>query len=215
MNYQTWKKWHVLCVALVAMLMSSGCAVAPRADGPVFAPAGSSWTFEQRDTGSFGSGTKQQTATALGERTWQGRRVMATEGQLGTRLSDADKGEWLAVVKGDATILTWEPSLGYDWPLTVGKSFPRDYRMVNHVTKQATDIRSTMTVESFEDVTVPAGTFKAFKVRYTDSTGVDNSSWYCPDAAAWVKSRVTRSEKWPAGPGTQELDLLSYSIKKN
>jgi hypothetical protein len=95
-----------------------------------------------------------------------------------------------------------QPSLGYDWPLTVGKSFRRDYRMVNHVTKQSNDIRSTMTVESFEDVTVPAGTFKAFKVRYTDSVGTESVSWYRPDAATWVKIRSTRDGRFPTGPGT-------------
>jgi len=206
-------KLQMASAGLALALVSAGCAVAPRADGPVFVEAGSSWTFERRDTGSFGKGTVQVTQKALGERTWQGRRVRATELPQGTRLSDADKGDWLAMVKGDTTLMTWEPSLGYDWPLTVGKSFARDYRFVNHVTKQSADIRSTTTVESFEEVTVPAGTFKAFKVRYTDSFA-ESVSWYCPDVAGWVKVRTTRNSTFPTGPGTQEFDLLSYNLKK-
>lgn len=208
-------KLQMACAGLALAMVSGGCAVAPRMDGPFIVEAGSSWTSERRDTGSFGKGTAQQTIKALGEQTWQGRRVRATELPQGTRLTDAVTGEWLAMVKGDKTLMTWEPSLGYDWPLTVGKSFARDYRFVNHVTKQSTDIRSTMTVEAFEDVTVPAGTFKAFRIRYTDSLGVESVSWFNPDGAGWVKIQSTRSSKFPAGPGTQEIDLISYSIKKN
>jgi hypothetical protein len=215
MDYQSWTKSRVLGIAVVAMLMSSGCAVAPRADGPFIVEAGSTWTYERRDTGSFGKGTVQLTNKALGEQTWQGRRVRATESPQGTRLTDAVTGDWLAMVKGNTTLITWEPSLGYDWPLTVGKSFPRDYRIVMHMTKQSFDIRSTTTVESFEEVTVPAGTFKTFKVRYTDSLGTESVNWYSPDGAGWVKIRATRDGRFPSGPGTQEFDLLSYSIKKN
>lgn len=217
MDCPSWKKLRIFGIATVAMLICSGCAEAPRVDGPVIVEAGSTWTFERRDSGSFGKGTAQQTNTARGEQSWQGRRVRATELPQGTRLADPDKGDWLAMVKGDTTLLTWEPSVGYDWPLTVGKSFPRDYRVVDHVTKRSFDIRSTTTVESFEEVSVPAGTFTAFKIRYTDSLGVESVSWYSPDAATWVKVRQTRDARFPAGPGTQEQDLLSYSygIRQN
>ena len=66
-----------------------------------------------------------------------------------------------------------------------------------------------------EEVTVPAGTFKTFKVRYTDSVGIESVNWYSPDGAGWVKIGATRDGRFPAGPGTQDFDLLSYSIKKN
>jgi hypothetical protein len=208
------KRICVLSVCLATGFLSASCAIAPSADGPIIAAAGSSWTYERRDSGSYGKGTAQQTNRALGERMWQGRKVRATELPQGIRLTDAEKGDWLAMVKGDATLATWEPSLGYDWPLTVGKTFSRNYRFVNHVTKQSTEIKSTMTVESYEDVTVPAGTFKAFKVRYTDSMGVESVNWYSPDAGGWVKIQSKRSSNFPAGPGTQEFDLVSHSYKR-
>lgn len=214
MKYQALKKVFAVSVGLVAAFLSASCAIAPRADGPVIAATGSSWTYERRESGSYGKGTAQNTNRALGEQTWQGRRVRATELPQGIRLSDPEKGDWLAMVKGNTTLMTWEPSLGYDWPLTVGKSFSRNYRFVNHVTKQSTDVRSTMTVESYEDVTVPAGTFKAFRVRYTDSMGVEGVSWYSPDAGTWVKIQNKRNSNFPAGPGTQDIDLLSYSLKR-
>lgn len=214
MRHQALKKISVIGAVLATALLSASCALAPRADGPVIVAADSSWTYERRDSGSFGKTTAYQTNRARGEQTWEGRKVRATELPQGVRFSDAVKGDWLAMVQGDKTIVTWEPSLGYDWPLTVGKSFNRNYRLVNHVSKQTTDVQSTMTVQAYEDVTVPAGTFKAFRILYTDSMGVESLSWYCPDAAAWVKIQIKRSSKFPAGPGTQDLDLLSYTIKK-
>jgi hypothetical protein len=213
MNYRVLKTFLVVCGGASIALLSTSCAIAPSASGPVISAVGSSWTFERRDTGSFGGGTTVNTTRALGERSWQGRTVRATETPQGVRLADAQRGDWLALVKGDATLVTWEPSLGYDWPLTVGKSFERNFRVVNHATRQSTDIKSTMTVESYEDVTVPAGTFKAFKVRYVDSLGVEGVNWYSPDAGNWVKIQTRRNSKFPAGPGTQDLEMLSYTLK--
>jgi hypothetical protein len=118
------------------------------------------------------------------------------------------------MVKGDTTLMTWEPSLGYDWPLAVGKSFARNYRFVNHVTKQTTEIKSTMTVQAIEEVTVPAGTFKAFKILYADSLGVESLNWFSPEAVGWVKIQAKRDTRHPAGPGTQDLEMLSYTIKR-
>lgn len=208
----------IACTFAAALLMSTSCAMAPRMDGPVLAAAGSHWTHERRDTGSYGNTTVQQTTRALGERTWNGRNVRAAEMAAGTRLSDAVNGDWLAIVKGDTTLMTWEPSLGYDWPLEVGKSFKRKFRFTNHVSKRSFDIEATITVQAYEDVTVPAGTFKAFRILYVEAPAgkpswLENLSWFSPEVGTWVKSRAARNSNFPGGPGTQELSLLSYSIK--
>jgi len=214
MENQVLKKAIYAGVGLAAAFLSVSCANVPSGDRPANVAANSSWTYERRDNGSFGKGTAYQTNRMLAERTWQGRKVQAVELPQGVRLSDADKGDWLAMVKGDATLMTWEPSLGYDWPLTVGKSFARNYRVVNHVTKQTTEVRSTMTVQALEEVSVPAGIFQAFKVLYSDSLGLESLNWFSPDAAGWVKIQTKRDAKHPAGPGTQEFELLSYTIKR-
>jgi hypothetical protein len=101
-------------VGVAAALLSAACAIAPSGDRPANPAANSSWTYERHDTGSFGKGTAYATSRTLGERTWQGRKVLATETAQGIRLSDPATGDWLAMVKGDMTLLTWEPSLGYD-----------------------------------------------------------------------------------------------------
>jgi hypothetical protein len=195
--------------AFLAVVASACATAAPRADGPVFSPAGTTSTYEMRDSGSFGSTSKTVTNRSLGERTWRGKTYRALEIEQGTRLSDPVTGEWVAIVKGDAPFVTYEPPLGYNWPLTVGKSFVRKFRVTNHATKQTTDIEATIKVEAYEEVTVPAGTFKTFKMLYTDSTGFETINWYNPDGGGWVKIRSRRTSTHPLGPGTRELDLIS------
>src|SRR5688572_17256590 len=91
----------VLATAAVAgIVVSAGCSIAPKVDRPVFAPTGSSWVTERRDTGSFGNGVSRVSSKALGEQTWQGRRLRAIEGQEGTLYTDPDTGSWVAFVRG-------------------------------------------------------------------------------------------------------------------
>lgn len=207
---------YLFSAALAVAVASAGCATfaPPRADGPVFSPVGSSWTYELRDSGSFGSAKRQVTNKSVGEQTWQGRKYRGLEIAEGTRLSNPVTGEWVAVVKGDAAIVTYDPPIGYDWPLTVGKTFTRNFRVTNHVRKQTTDVQATFKVEAYEEVTVPAGTFKTFKIVYADSTGFESVNWFNPDGAGWVKIRSQRTSKHSAGPGTRERDLVSRSVAK-
>lgn len=204
---------HIATVA-VAVGVAACATFAPRAEGPVFSPAGTTSTYEMRDSGSFGSSKTQVTNKSLGEQTWRGRKYRAVEISQGTRLVDPVTGEWVAIVKGETPLTTWDPPIGYDWPITVGKTFTRKFRVTNHATKQTTDIEATFKVEAFEEVTVPAGTFKTFRMLYTDSTGFETVNWFNPDGAGWVKIRSKRTAQHPQGAGTRELDLLSRDVAK-
>jgi hypothetical protein len=140
-------------------------------------------------------------------------KIPATEIPQGVRLADARTGEWVAVVKGDAPVTTWDPPIGYDWPLTVGKVWTRKLRVTDHARNQTTDVTANFKVETYEEVTVPAGTFKTYKVVYTDSTGFETINWWNPEAG-WVRIRSKRLSNHPQGPGTRELDLISRNVPK-
>jgi hypothetical protein len=56
---------------------------------------------------------------------------------------------------------------------------------------------------------VRAGTFKAYKVVYSDTTGVESTTWYCTELGVTVKLAGRRSAKHPAGPGTNDIELVS------
>src|SRR5688572_9261972 len=108
---------------LAAILLSAGCSLAPKADRPAFTPAGSTWVTEPRDTGSSGYGVSRISSKSLGAQTWQGRPVIALEGPEGTIHSDPITGNRVALVKDASPLATYNPPLGYDWPLTVGKTW--------------------------------------------------------------------------------------------
>src|SRR5262245_43093532 len=49
----------------------------PKAERPVWPPLGSTMTVKFKLSGSFGSGTREETNEWLGEVEWEGRRVIA------------------------------------------------------------------------------------------------------------------------------------------
>jgi hypothetical protein len=68
-------------------------------------------------------------------------------------------------------------------------------------------------VESWGDVTVPAGTFKAYKVVWTDSTGDIETRWVGPQQGlATIKRHVDRPATHPQGAGVLDAELESYSF---
>lgn len=213
MNSSLGMKLQIATAGIAVALLSGGCAMAPQANAE-FASPGSSRTFNHRATGSFGSVTDQRTSVVLPNRDWEGRTVMALEGKDSTTLADPATGRWIAQVKGTSPILSWDPPVGWEWPLTVGKTWTRKYRTTIHATKQTIDHEATWVVESYEDVTVPAGTFKAFKVRYSDNIGNENVNWWSPQILANAKIKVARTSQHRLGAGTIDQELVSYTQGK-
>jgi hypothetical protein len=187
--------------------------MAPKAERYAFPPLGSTYTSSQSNTGSYGSGTSQYT-TKITERMWEGKRMMAFESSTGVLLANAD-GSWSTMLGPDnKPIFSWDPPAVFDFPLEVGKTWTKSYRLTMHATKQTIPFDSTGKVEAYEDVTVPAGTFKAFKISTSDTLGNENAIWYSPELGIWVKQAMKRTAKNPSGPGTREQEVISQSITK-
>jgi hypothetical protein len=110
--------------------------------------------------------------------------------------------------------VSWNPPIGFEWPLEVGKTWTKSYKATIQASKRIIPFDSTWKVESYEDVTVPAGTFKAFKVSYSDTIGNETVQWMSPELGIFVKRTEKRTTKYPAGPGTRESELISQNIKK-
>jgi hypothetical protein len=213
MNIDISLKLQVASVGLALALVSSGCAMlAPKAERFVAAPIGSTWTQAQSNSGSFGAG-KVQTTVTRGERMWQGQQVIAYENPKTAILAALD-GNWIGVVSGDKPIMTWDPPLRWDWPLEVGKTWTRNYRVTIHASNQTNPFEQTQKVEAYEDVTVPAGTFKAFKISTSDTLGNENLNWFSPELGIFVKSINTRTARHASGPGRQETEVISQTIGK-
>jgi hypothetical protein len=186
---------------------------APRSEAPIFVPAGSSWVNAVREFGSFGSANEQRVTISRGEQTWQGRKVYAYETKDVTNLIEFPTGKLVARVRGTTPLESAEPPVGWNWPLWAGKSWTQEFRYTFHQIKQTFDVPGWWKVEAYEDIKVPAGTFKVFRIRYVDRGG-ETISWWSPDLGIDVKSWRSRLITHGAGPGTLETELVSYEIKK-
>jgi hypothetical protein len=204
----------ILLAVSSASLLAAGCAMMePRAERYVAPPLGSTWTSDQRNTGSYGAGNRQ-VHTRRGEKMWQGQQVVTFEGTDATIIALPGTGRWAGFFKGDTPLVTWDPPVGWEWPLEVGKSWTKDYTVTMHAAKRSVPFNMTQKVEAYEDVTVPAGTFKTFKVSTKDTLGNDNIAWFSPELGIFVKQSLRRTEKHAAGPGTREAELASHTISR-
>jgi hypothetical protein len=210
MNFKTWRMGQLIATFAGLALLSAGCGLmAPKAEHYVAPALGTIWANSVARSGSFGSGTVQ-TRGKRGERMLQGSPMIEFEGAAGTILARPN-GDWLGMYKGDTPMVTWDPPLHWEWPIEVGKSWTRAQRVTNHATKQTTSYEITQKVEAYEDVTVPAGTFKTFRISTVNTLGDDNMVWFSPNLGIFVKQVNKRTDKHALGAGTQTSELIGYT----
>ena len=198
---------------LAVALTVGACAVMePKAESYVAPPIGSRWVIATHNTGSYGAG---DTTTALqrGERIWEGEKLVSIAFPGGAVLARPD-GAWVAMVGRRRTMLSWNPPVNWDYPLEVGKTWTKSSSMTIHAAKRTIPYTYTGKVEAYEDVTVPAGTFKAFRVRATNTLGDDDTNWFSPKLGIIVKRHRVRTVKHARGPGTRDVELASQDIVK-
>jgi predicted aspartyl protease len=103
----------------------------------------------------------------------------------------------------------YRPSLQFfQWPLGVGRSWQDTY--VAEIQGASQPSRSvTLTVESEEEIQVPAGTFRALKIvrRISPSDTLWTEVWYAPQVKFWVR----RLDHLSAGIRVSEL--TAYKIR--
>jgi hypothetical protein len=211
---------------LIAVLLAAACETAaprpgtPAAQAPpraqaaqlVLPPPGSTWVIEQKSSGSYGVGSQRLTIRALPETTYQGRRVRVFDEGETTLYVDATTGGWVARLRGRTVIESFEPPLGWDFPIWPGKRWVRTYAYSDPEYRQTFTVTAGYKVDAYEDVTVPAGRFKAYKVSY-DSPAIQIVSWWEPQLGIFVKDRSMRREHY-LGVGTSETALVSHSIRR-
>ncbi len=194
-------------VMLAATL--GGCAtVAPSLDTWQPAAVGTSWTTQQRNTGSFGKDT-QAVVTRVPDMDWKGAPAVALKTANGTLLQQPADGRWLALLGADGKpAVTWDPPAGWSLPLGVGSRWGGPRKMINLVSGRTLEVETACTVPAYEKVTVPAGTFDAFRVECTGSADNRDTYWLAPGVHPFLKTQSVRGPKHPQGPGTQDTELL-------
>lgn len=100
-----------------------------------------------------------------------------------------------------------------DFPLKVGKEWTQDIDLRQLSTGETRPYSNHWRVEAFEEVTVKAGTFKAFRILWRQenrgpySWSGSASLWWSPEVKAFVKRAVHTSD-WG-----NDWELASYVLK--
>jgi hypothetical protein len=196
----------------------TGCATPPPDPGVwVSSPTGTVFTYLRRTTGSYGTGEFQVVWTVGAERTWEGRRVVPNVSpQAGTTLYDA-VGDGLVAQLSTAgqPVFSFDPPIALQLPLAVGKTWSSKHTMTLYAQQAKVPVEVAFKVEALEDVAVPAGTYKAFRVVMIDSFGEVDTRWWVPSQGGLLVKRVAdRPAKHPQGAGRLEGQLLSTTAPK-
>lgn len=202
----------LLGLAGSTLLIVSGCATPPPVTERMeISPMGTVTTYHRKSSGSLGTYDGQVVWTHS-PATWQGKQVIAFGApQAGVALHEPVSFGMLAALNPDGKpVMSFEPPLDYAWPLSAGKTWSSQYTVTMHASGAKIPLKRDFKVEAFEDVTVPAGTFKAWKLSWKDSTGETETRWISPaQGIATVKRHVERPATHPQGPGVLDAELLS------
>ncbi len=198
--------------AAASLVLTAGCASAPPvADKLVMDPMGTVTTYHRKSSGSLGNFDGKVVWTHA-PATWQGKPVIAFGApQAGVALHDPATFDVVAYLRPDGSPFSaFEPPVGYRWPLEVGKAWTSSHEVTNFVNGTKQKVTIQWKVVSQEDVTVPAGTFKAWKLQWTDNLGEAETRWTAPaDGLATIKRHVERPASHPQGAGVLDAELLS------
>lgn len=202
-------------VLAVSALLSVGCAVSPPvAEKMVLAPVGSTITYHRKSSGGLGA-YDGKVVWNMTQSTWQGQQVYSFGSPVaGATLHEPSRFGILAQLNpAGQPIMSFNPPITYPWPLEVGKTWTSTHTMTLHSSGKTMPMSINGKVESWGDVTVPAGTFKAYKLVWTDSSGDVETRWISPqDALATVKRHIDRPATHPQGAGVLDAELLSFTF---
>ena len=107
-------------------------------------------------------------------------------------------------------MFSYDPPIGYQWPLRVGKQWTSTHMVTLHNSGSTVPLTINWKVESWGDVTVPAGTFKAYKLVWTNNLGEVETRWANPqEGLMTIKRHVERPGSHPQGPGVLDAELLT------
>jgi len=134
---------------------------------------------------------------------------------------DAVTHNWMGCLKDGEILASLSPHVGqYAWPLEVGKSWRAKRTWTDNVIHpewSGLNWEEFMVV-AWEEVTVPAGTFMAYKVARTKTSWVITSEdvnivWYAPEFGGGVKGIFVRGKKDGYGPVEHMWEMVSKDPK--
>jgi hypothetical protein len=105
------------------------------------------------------------------------------------------------------------PKKEFNFPLAVGNTWSETcnaitYSVQNGAITDYNEYEQTFSysVEEVEEITVPAGTFRCYKIVCVDDFGDETTTWYSPKVKNFVKQ--TTGDSWDS----TETELTSYDV---
>jgi hypothetical protein len=169
-------------------------------------PVGATVEYRATNTGSFGSGTTLITMK-VSEATYEGRTLRQYETAGSKTLQSPSAGTVAVLGPTGQPLMRYNPPLDFKFPLVVGKTWTADHELtVGPATKLP--MKTSWKVETYEQVTVPAGTFNSWRLVMTDNFGFRQTTWSVPETMGMFAKRISeRPEGHPQGAGTQMLEM--------
>ncbi len=206
------------CLA-AGWLIVAGCAGAGPAAVPAagttpqraemqFPSPGTQWMSRSTDEAGWNWLT---VGRALDESSYQGRPVFRVSDGLQTLVYDRTTRNWIATLRLDKERFSASPEGGeFSWPLEVGKRWVATFTYRDHQRGRQFNPTWHWEVAALEDVAVPAGTFRAFRLE--GKTPVRSRVlWYAPDLRLVVKQVEQRGPRDYLGAGRVVAELVDYA----
>lgn len=203
------------CLVMAAALASGPASAQPKAERYVAPPVGSSWTIKVSNSGSFGNEQGVEQRMSMRDVIVEGKPYHRFDGAGGALLQNDSVGVFLVLGPGDRPFMRYDPPLAYDFPLEVGKSWTQDL-MLTVGSAEPIPMKAKWTVEAYDDVSVPAGNFKAWRIVFTDNFGYKQTTWSLADSVGVFAKRINeRAPTHPqGGAGTQVIELVTLPSVK-
>ncbi len=110
---------------------------------------------------------------------------------------------WIGSFADGKELESAEPCIRvFKWPLTIGKKWDSHYTLRDPQGIHILTSDVAMNIQTYEEVKVPGGTFKALRIQAGGET-----VWYAPSIGWIVKERIG-----PYGKDGWRLELVDYSI---
>lgn len=166
---------------------------------------GETWLYTLKEGGSTGSSSRSLNGTY---------ELSIVDGKLKVAAVNGSEKEDLEPRPAPLiAMLTFGPNL--DFPLTVSKQWTRDYKGTYVGSSKPIARKITYEVKGIEQVTTPAGTYRAFKLESDDRAGqrdyFTTTYWYSPETRSIVKSKFDGSSGGQHTGLQREIELTKVT----
>ncbi len=172
-------------------------------------PPGTRWITRTIDRSG---GSHLTTYTVLEPGAFRGQPAFRVSDAVGTQFYERAGRNWFASVVREKERTGSTPHTGtFAWPLAVGKTWTSTYHYRdNQRNYRFNNVTTSWRVAAEEEVTVPAGRFKALRLE-GENNGNRWTVWYVPAIRIVVKEIHERKPGHPSGPGETSCEMVRHA----